>query len=117
MAALGSLPGQNWRVKKSLQAILSDFQPVKKPQPGDNLYEYEEDGQDYPLFSSIYRNHIDKENETIFIVPFKCNLPKEIIKQIKNKAKAFFHGIKIKTHTFPDNIDLSQFNERIAEDG
>ncbi len=36
--ALGSLAGEKWRVKKSLQAILDDFDPIKKPEPGDNLF-------------------------------------------------------------------------------
>jgi hypothetical protein len=29
MAALGSLAGVGWRIKKSLQAIIEDFEPVK----------------------------------------------------------------------------------------
>jgi hypothetical protein len=41
MAALGSLAGEKWRIKKSLLAILDDFNPIKAPQPGDNLYENE----------------------------------------------------------------------------
>ena len=42
MGALGSLAGEKWRIKKSLLAILKDFDPIKKPMPGDNLFEYEE---------------------------------------------------------------------------
>jgi len=38
MSALGTLAGEKWRVKKSLLAILNDFDPIKTPQPGDNLY-------------------------------------------------------------------------------
>ena len=41
MGALGSLAGEKWRIKKSLLAILDDFQPIKAPKPGDNLWEYE----------------------------------------------------------------------------
>ena len=37
MSALGTLAGEKWRVKKSLLAILDDFDPIKAPQPGDNL--------------------------------------------------------------------------------
>lgn len=50
MAALGTLVGEKWRIKKSLQAIIKDFDPIKKPQPGQNLYEREQDGQTFPLF-------------------------------------------------------------------
>lgn len=38
--ALGSLAGEKWRIKKSLQAIIDEFEPIKTPQPGDNLYEF-----------------------------------------------------------------------------
>jgi hypothetical protein len=31
MAALGTLVGEKWRIKKSLQAIIKDFDPIKKP--------------------------------------------------------------------------------------
>jgi hypothetical protein len=40
MNALGSLAGEKWRIKKSLLAIVDEFEPIKTPQPGDNLYEY-----------------------------------------------------------------------------
>jgi hypothetical protein len=38
MNALGSLAGEKWRIKKSLLAILDEFEPIKTPQPGDNLF-------------------------------------------------------------------------------
>jgi hypothetical protein len=31
MNALGSLAGEKWRIKKSLLAILDDFDPIKTP--------------------------------------------------------------------------------------
>lgn len=40
MSALGSLAGEKWKIKKSLQAILDDFEPIKTPEPGDNLFEF-----------------------------------------------------------------------------
>ena len=40
MNALGSLAGEKWKIKKSLLAIIDEFQPIKTPQPGDNLYEF-----------------------------------------------------------------------------
>lgn len=34
IAAIGSLVGEKWRIKKSMQAIMKDFDPIKKPEPG-----------------------------------------------------------------------------------
>jgi hypothetical protein len=36
---------------------------------------------------------------------------------VKKKAKAFFHGVKIKIHHFPENIDLNQFDPMKSENG
>lgn len=36
--ALGSLAGEKWKIKKSLLAIIDEFEPIKTPSPGDNLY-------------------------------------------------------------------------------
>lgn len=108
MNALGSLAGEKWRLKKSLQAILDDFDPIKAPEPGDNLWEYEEEGQGFGLFASRSRNHIDMSTEYIYIATFHCSLSKDALKRIRKCAKAFFWGVKIKLHEF-SKCDLSKF--------
>ena len=100
MCALGSLAGEKWKVKKSLQAILDDFEPIKTPEPGDNLYEFEEDGQGFGLFASRNRNHIDIAKEIIYIGTFFSNLTKETLALVKSRAKAFFYGVKVKFYEF-----------------
>ena len=110
MCALGTLVGEKWRLKKSIQAILPHFDPIKKPEPGENLYEREEEGQGFGLFASMYRNHIDPETEIIYIATFHCKLSEDIIKRIKKNSKGFFHGAKVKFHKFDKKVDLSEFD-------
>lgn len=38
--AIGSLPGSPYRVRKSLEQIIPLFNPVKKPQKGDWLWDH-----------------------------------------------------------------------------
>jgi hypothetical protein len=38
MAALGSLAGEKWKIKKALLAIIDEFEPIRAPKPGDNLF-------------------------------------------------------------------------------
>ncbi len=98
MAALGTLVGEKWRLKKSLQAIIKFFEPIKKPEPTDHLYEFEEDGQSYDLYTGVLKNYIDPAKEVIYIAVFECKLSKERLEWIRKSAKKFFLGIKVKLH-------------------
>ena len=116
MSALGTLAGEKWRVKKSLLAILNDFEPIKAPKPGDNLDVHEEEGEGYGLFASRMRNHIDVNKEIIYICPFHCKLSKDTIKRIKDQAKKFFFGVKVKLFDLP-KVNLSQFDPMEGPNG
>lgn len=110
LAALGTLVGEKWRLKKSLQAILKFFAPIKKPEPNDHLYEYEEDGQSYDLYTGVLKNYIDVEKEAIYIAVFRCSLSKERLEWVRKRAKKFFLGVKVKIHPIADT-SLEQFGE------
>ena len=62
------------------------------------------------------RNHIDKEKEIIYIATFYSKISEGTIKRIKKRAKAFFHGIKIKLHEFA-KTDLSKFDPMQGPNG
>jgi hypothetical protein len=111
--ALGSLAGEKWRLKKSLQALIGFFQPIKKPGPNDHLFLYEEDGQSYDLYTSILKNYINPEKEIIYIAVFYCNLSKERLEWIRKEAKHFFYGIKVKLHHI-NEMSLENFGETLS---
>lgn len=65
----------------------------------------------------MYRNHIDTEEEIIYIATFKCKLSEESILLFKKRVKAFFHGAKVKVHKFHLKVDLEQFDPMESENG
>lgn len=110
MAALGSLAGEKWRIKKSIQAVIKFFDPIKQPGPKDHLFLYEEDGQSFPLYTSIMKNYIDLEKEIIYIGLFYCKLSKERVSWIRKQVTYFFWGVKVKVHHIPE-LPLDAFGE------
>ena len=93
---------------------MDQYEPIKAPKPGDNLYELEEDGQGFGDFASRLRNHIDRESECIYIATFCCKISKEVMRRVRKQVKGFFHGVKVKFWEF-NKANLEQFDPMLSE--
>ena len=71
------------------------FEPMGKPQPGEWLYEHEEEGQTFDAYKGQMHNVVDQQRNTIYIKPLE-SMDEGFLKHLKAYCECFFHPMKIK---------------------
>ena len=66
-----------------------------KPQPGEWLYEHEEEGQTFDAYKGQMHNVVDQQRNTIYIKPLE-SMDEGFLKHLKAYCECFFHPMKIK---------------------
>lgn len=96
--AIGTLVGEKFTLKKSLNAIIPFFAGIKKPEKGDWLFEMEEDGQTYDTYRSAWINKLSPEKSTIYLAPFEKDFDPELLQNLQKIVAAYYPKCKVKLH-------------------